>query len=263
VPVLSDALAADYAYLVHFSPTEAQRKAFIKAKISMPDGSFYIRNADDLDNAIRAVGRATPNADESEVARRNSVRRHVMRRARFLKLQAKIPDTWNSDGSLKQSGIREEEIRAFLAVTPAEAFLEHFGVKGMRWGVRRSRMQLEKGSHTAPRPGTFRKITVSRPKHTPVPAHVSVDAARVIQIKSQLARHGPSSLSNDDLNHLVRRMQLENQFGQLNQAHVSTGRKVVSELAGIGTSVGKQVARDFAAKHAAKGVEHLIKMATK
>lgn len=101
-----------------------------KSGVAMPDGSYYIRNAGELDDAIGAVGRATPNAGESDVARRNSVRRHIIKRARALNLESKIPDTWNSDGTLKQSGIDG-------LMDEIDEFLEHFGVKGMHWGVRR------------------------------------------------------------------------------------------------------------------------------
>jgi hypothetical protein len=65
---------------------------------SQPGGSprFPIRNADDLDNAIRAVGRVRPNTD----AARAKVRKYIISRAKALGLSSKIPDSWNSDGDL-------------------------------------------------------------------------------------------------------------------------------------------------------------------
>lgn len=57
---------------------------------------FQIRNADDLDNAIRAVGRVQPPTD----AARAKVRRYIIARAKALGLSSRIPDTWNSDGDL-------------------------------------------------------------------------------------------------------------------------------------------------------------------
>jgi hypothetical protein len=59
-------------------------------------GRFPIENRADLENAIRAVGRAKG----GEKARR-LVRRFVMKRARALGLSSMIPDNWNPDGSLK------------------------------------------------------------------------------------------------------------------------------------------------------------------
>jgi hypothetical protein len=67
---------------------------------AQPGGSprFPIRNADDLDNAIRAVGRVKPATDEA----RAKVRRYIIARAKALGLQSRLPDTWNSDGDLIQ-----------------------------------------------------------------------------------------------------------------------------------------------------------------
>ena len=63
----------------------------------MPGGRFPIRNRSDLQNAIRAVGRARG----GEQGRR-AVRRFIMRRARALGLTNLIPDTWRPDGSLRE-----------------------------------------------------------------------------------------------------------------------------------------------------------------
>ena len=108
-------------------PTTAQRKMLAKMGLAMPDGSFYIRNgpvgASDLENAIKAVGRG-----EQDGSSGNPIRKHIMKRAAALKLSDKIPDTWNSDGSLKHD--------AWIA--EVEDYLEHYGVKGMHWGVRKS-----------------------------------------------------------------------------------------------------------------------------
>lgn len=59
---------------------------------------FPIRNADDLDNAIRAVGRVKPATD----AARAAVRRYIIARAKALGLSSRLPSTWNSDGDLIQ-----------------------------------------------------------------------------------------------------------------------------------------------------------------
>lgn len=64
---------------------------------AMQGGRFPIRNCDDVNNAVRAIGRVRPNTE----AARAQVRRFVIRRASALGCSNRIPDTWNSDGSLK------------------------------------------------------------------------------------------------------------------------------------------------------------------
>lgn len=80
--------------------TEARRRAAARGQ-ALPDkesgGRFPIRNREDLSNAIRAVGRVRPNTEQA----RAKVRRFIIRRARELGLTSMIPDTWNTDGTLK------------------------------------------------------------------------------------------------------------------------------------------------------------------
>lgn len=56
------------------------------------DPSYPIADKDDLDKAIKAVGRG--GADH------NAIRKHIMARAKALKLTSEIPDNWNADGSI-------------------------------------------------------------------------------------------------------------------------------------------------------------------
>lgn len=64
----------------------------------MQGGRFPIRNRSDLQNAIRAVGRAKGGEEG-----RRKVRRYIIRRAKALGLSSMIPDSWGSDGSLKSN----------------------------------------------------------------------------------------------------------------------------------------------------------------
>jgi hypothetical protein len=203
-------------------PNAAQLKVLTKLGIAMPDSSFYVRNADDLTNAISSVGRAAPSADQTEVARRNAVRLHLIKRANALNLAKMIPDTWNSDGSLKHSDLYD--------------FLTHFGIKGMRWGVRKD------GSAGS--------------------SHVSDDAAKAHALRATVGKHGTSALSNVELQHLVTRMNLEKAHGQLNPQHVSAGKAAVDKLLKIGGNVATQQATAYANKYAAEGLDQLIKKAS-
>jgi hypothetical protein len=196
-------------------PTAAQRKMFAKMGIAMPDGSYYVRNAADLQNAIESVGRGEQGGDSG-----NAIRKFIIGRATKLKLSSKIPATWNPDGSLKHWDL--------------DSYLAHFGVKGQKWGVRRGR-----GAGSA---------------HP-----VSADHALATQHRATVKAHGTAALSNDDLKHLVTRLNLEEQHNRLNPKQVSTGQKIVHELLGVGGNVAKQQATTYASKYAAQGVEALIK----
>lgn len=70
------------------------RKKMAAEGTAMPDGSYPIKDAEDLQNAIHAVGRGNANHD--------AIRKHIIARAKALGASDQIPDNWNADGSLKQ-----------------------------------------------------------------------------------------------------------------------------------------------------------------
>jgi len=65
----------------------AKRKAMAKRHTAMPDGSFPIANAEDLRNAIQAIGRAKDP---------DKVKAHIRRRAKALGLTSLIPESWTA-----------------------------------------------------------------------------------------------------------------------------------------------------------------------
>lgn len=73
--------------------SQQQRKSLASKGQAMQGGRFPIRNRADLQNAIRAVGRAK--GDHAVV------RRYIIKRARALGLTQLLPDNWAADGSLK------------------------------------------------------------------------------------------------------------------------------------------------------------------
>lgn len=81
-----------------------QRRRLASRGQAMPDGGFPIRNVSDLKNAIQAYGRAT---------NKPAVKAWIKKRARALGVEDLLPDNWRDD------------------------IVKHYGVKGMKWGVRR------------------------------------------------------------------------------------------------------------------------------
>lgn len=71
----------------------AGRKKAAASGAAMPDGSYPIKTKADLRKAIKAVGRGGADHDK--------IRKHVIKRAKALGLEAMVPTNWNADGSLK------------------------------------------------------------------------------------------------------------------------------------------------------------------
>ena len=94
-----------------------------------------------------------------------------------------------------------------MATDPVLGFLEHYGVKGMHWGVRR---KVGAGGRVVgkskPKPSSDFKTTVplrSRPTH---------------------------SLSNMQLKKVNERMQLESKFNQMNPSRRARGKAAVNNI---------------------------------
>jgi hypothetical protein len=332
------------------APTAAQRRILAKTGVAMPDGSYYIRNAGELSDAIRAVGRGGADHD--------AVRKHIMTRAAALKLTSMIPDNWSSDGSLKQS-----------ALEAGQEWLAHFGRKGMHWGEHIFSMPSS-GGHTESR-SDYRKRTSSEQSayrqkkaadlyaqskqhgdkiliktHLPgdhVPTittgtefakhlegghafdvdrtevfarqhkdntpfilegpssgykksarhdsfseddvedflahigvkgmhwgvrrsgtgtastHISSDHLKTQAVLNTIKQHGVKAASNEDLQTVITRLNLESQHGKLNPVHVSAGKAFVDSTLKISSDVGKQLASEYVKTYAKKGLEKLVK----
>lgn len=92
-----------------------------------------------------------------------------------------------------------------------EVFLEHYGKKGMRWGIRGgSTPQAATPVATSKIPqGNRRKTKIDVKGGENHPAHP--DAVKVAEAKAKLKKSGPAALSNHELRDVANRVQLENQ----------------------------------------------------
>ena len=110
--------------------------------------------------------------------------------------------------------------------------LEHFGVKGMRWGVTKDK-RIPQDVAVRMKPG--KKLKTKGGKKFPA----SEDAIRAA-IGKQVARKSTTdALSNAQLREVVQRMQLEQQFSQLGgrTTRLESGKKFLKALVGIGSTV--------------------------
>jgi hypothetical protein len=118
-------------------------------------------------------------------------------------------------------------------VSAMDDFLAHFGVKGMKWGVRRSSKAKEAPSH---------------------------DAATATAIKKRAKAGKVKVLSNTELQQAINRMNLEQQFKRLSvNEKPAVQRWVASTLLEIGkrevsTAAGKKLGAMVAKKVVTGGV---------
>lgn len=98
-----EAEAAEIALKRAFS--EERRIDLAKSGEAMADGSYPIVSETDLRNAIQAYGRAKD---------KEATKKHIMKRARALKLESMIPGNWIAGGEEKAGDLSDAEFMASL-----------------------------------------------------------------------------------------------------------------------------------------------------
>lgn len=121
--------------------------------------------------------------------------------------------------------------------------LQHHGIKGQKWGVRR--FQNKDGSLTA----VGRK---RQRQNDDGPVHE--DHSKSHNAKSV------KSMSDKELRDRINRLNMERQYAQLTATEKSMGRKIVSEVL---LNVGKELAKEYLKNYAKKGIEEALKRRVK
>lgn len=115
--------------------------------------------------------------------------------------------------------------------------LYHHGIKGMKWGIRRSRAQL--GYSSSPRKTKKQAQKVS---------------------SKQQRRNEMKNMSDAELRSRINRIQMEKQYMQLTEPQLSPGKKFVKDVL---TNAAKQTVTNYTAKYMTKGMEALMDQAKK
>lgn len=110
---------------------------------------------------------------------------------------------------------------ALGTIARGEAALEHYGIKGMKWGVRKNGptdvvVKATPGKRVRTKGGKF---------HEP-----SEDAIRAAVAKQKARKSKVDSLSNKELQDLVQRMNLEQQYNRLDPGPHFAGAKFARAL---------------------------------
>lgn len=111
-------------------------------------------------------------------------------------------------------------------------YLAHYGVKGMRWGVRKKDRQSS---------------TDSGPKST--------DAKTARDHRATVKKSGTDALSNKELQELVTRLNLEQQYSKLNAQTTTAGKRFVNGSKNMGKSLAKELVKEYAKQGAKTGVK--------
>lgn len=133
--------------------SKKQRENDSKKGLALPDGSYPIRNVKDLQNAIKAYGRAPE-------SKRADVRKHIKKRANALNRKDLIPDNW------KEASLIEEETSALFGEFGELISITAAGIPGIadtasdKAAVERLKRYWAFGKGTAKwRPGTPGDLT--------------------------------------------------------------------------------------------------------
>lgn len=97
-------------------------------------------------------------------------------------------------------------------------FLAHYGIKGMRWGRRNASPEVKKAT-----------VKVNGTDYDAGPTRASADALTSAGYKSRVAVGGVNALSTKELQTLVLRQNLEQQYSKMNPAPLSAGQKFMTE----------------------------------
>ena len=160
--------------------TEEKRQEWAKKGLAMPDGGYPIRNRSDLLNAIQAYGRGKNKPE---------IKRWIKKRAKELNAEKLLPESWDVDEGDS---------------------LAHYGIKGMKWGVRR--YQNKDGSYTSA--GKKRRKQYSS----------DYEETKALRKKSY------KELSDQELKRLNKRLNLESEYKRLNPQGVFRGKQIARDL---------------------------------
>lgn len=156
--------------------------------------------------------------------------------------------------------VTERGALAAVEILKTIGSMTHYGIKGMKWGVRK-----DGGGNSGLGPGEV--VTSQRKPGAKIESrggagkYASDDASKAARGQQVIKKSGVAALSNKELQDVVTRMNLEQQYSKLSVAQKSKGQKFVSDLL---FNAGKQQAQVFVNQQVGQAVgSYMGKKATR
>ena len=131
-----------------------------------------------------------------------------------------------------------------------ENMFAHYGIRGMKWGVRR--YQNKDGSLT---PAGRKRYSDDGQTKTPSKTSTTKN--------SSSSKKSVSEMSDDELNRAVRRLQLEQQYRNLNPQKVSAGKRFADKvMRDVVVPAATQTARNALQSVMKKALDNALNMDT-
>lgn len=143
--------------------------------------------------------------------------------------------------------------------------LSHYGILGMKWGVRRAAKKTSTGEKLKNTAKTLLKpqIKIDGPQKTKIPKNTKIDGVQKRKLPGPVksAKENPvKKMSDQELRQRINRIQMEKQYAQLTKKEKRAGEKFVKEVL---ANAAKQTATNYVSKYMSKGVDLLINKTTK
>lgn len=177
-------------------------------------------------------GGATTDAEFEEAVRKKAEEQKKKKKAldflsksKKLKSKSKLTTTSVKDkvtsflnglGKKKKKGTTSSSTKL---ITHSDEFIVHYGVPGMKWGVRKARPTSGKRRGKTNAQRIYEHVT--RKKETP---------KATTKTSSKPAKRRISDMSDEELRSAISRMQMERTYAQLTAKEVSKGRKFVKDV---------------------------------
>lgn len=139
--------------------------------------------------------------------------------------------------------------------------LKHYGVKGMKWGIRRTPAQLghttksKKKREAADEDSGESKPSAGKRIASAVKNRRAASQQKKVEKSSdkQVSKKKVSEMSDEELRRVVKRLQLEEQYANLNPRKVSAGEKFAKTVMNqmvipAATNAGQQLLREYLLK---------------